>query len=137
MEAVARGAHVEATIERLHRLAQRKVAPRPGVRAREVPREEPVRGPFAEAAHRRQPRLDLVIRPRGEPSEVEVGARKPDDVLRLAPREPEREELVLARACEPLPYRERPRLPHLYSEPLDDAVADRGRRVKGDLLRRD
>ena len=42
MEPVARDAHVQSTIERGHRLAQREVAPRPGVRLCEVRSQYPV-----------------------------------------------------------------------------------------------
>ncbi len=43
-----------------------------------------------------------------EALEVEIGAREPDHVLGLAPREAEREELLLRRRRDPLARRERP-----------------------------
>src|SRR3989440_9880420 len=137
MEALARLPHVESTIEVRDRLAQRQVSPGPRVRAREVAREKPVGGPLAETAHRDQARLHLLVRQLRERVEVEVGARKPDDVLRLAAREAEREKLVLGRGRDSLPRREGPCLPHLLAEPLDQAIADRERAEEGHLLRRD
>src|SRR5947208_266160 len=73
------------TIERGDGLAQSEVAPRPGLRPREVAREEPVGGPLAEAALRDELRLHLLVRQTGERGEVEVAPGEAEDVLRLAP----------------------------------------------------
>ena len=100
-------------------------------------REEPVGRPLAEAAQRDEPRLHLVVRQRRECGEIELRAGEPDDVLRLAPREADRKELVLARARDPLAGRKRPRHADLRAEALDQPVPDRGRGEERHLLRGD
>src|SRR6185312_817214 len=137
LEACACGADVHITIERAYGSAQREVTGRPGARAAEVAREEPVRRPLAEPAQRGKPRLDLLVGLEGQSDEIEVGAREPDHVLRLAPREAERGQLLLRGGREPLPRRERPDPAHPLAEPLDEPVADRDGCKERDLLRRD
>src|SRR3954467_584559 len=108
IEAFARRADVDVTIEPAHGLAQGEVSGRPGTRPAEVAREEPVRRPLAEPTQRGQLRLHLVVGEDGQRREVEVGAREPDHVLGLAPRETEREELLRRRCGKPLTRRELP-----------------------------
>src|ERR1700756_5207391 len=93
VEALARRADVDVTIERAYRLPQGEVAGRPGVGAAEVAREEPVRRPLAEPAQGGELLLPLVVGEKRQPLEVDVGASEADHVLGLAPREAEREEL--------------------------------------------
>src|SRR5437773_2691318 len=83
-------------VQRRDRLAQREVARGPRVRTCEMPREEPLSRPVADAAQRGEARRRLVIGERRERTEVDVGLCEPDDVLGLPPREAEREQLVLA-----------------------------------------
>ena len=59
------------TIERGHRLPQSQVAGRPGVRPREVAREEPVDRPFADSGQRREPSSHFVVRQPAKRAEVE------------------------------------------------------------------
>src|SRR4051812_48132766 len=107
------------------------------MRATQIAGEKPVGSPLAEPAQRRQPSLDLVVGEERQRGQVEVGAREPDRVLGLAPREAEREELLLRGGREPLPGRERPDPAHLLAEPLDEPVADGDGRIERDLLCRD
>src|SRR5262249_44659545 len=58
-------------------------------------------------------------------------------ILRLAPREADRDDLVLARSGEPLPGREGIGMLGLLAEALDQAVADREGGEERDLLRGD
>src|SRR5436305_15258425 len=95
MEALASVADVETTIERRHRLTEREVSPGPRVRAREVPGEKPVSRPLTEAPKGDEARFHLLVGQLREVVEVELGAREPSDVLRLAPRQPNATELVL------------------------------------------
>jgi hypothetical protein len=127
LEPRARCADIDVTIERAHRLAQRQVARRPGVRTAEVAGEEPVRGPLAEAADRDEPLLHLFVWEESEIFKVEVGAREPDDVLGFAPREPERNELLLGRRRYALSARKGPDATDRLAQPLDEPVADRNR----------
>src|SRR5262249_38431402 len=137
LEACARRADVDVTIERAHGLAHGEVSGRPGARAAEVAREEPVGGPLAEAAQRGQLRLHLVVGEKRQRLEVEVGAREPDHVLGLAPGEAEREELLFGRRRDPLTRGEHPDAAHLLAEPLDEPISDCKSRDERDLLRRD
>ena len=98
------------TVEILGRLAERQVACGPGMRPGEVAREEPLGGPRAEAAHLRDPRAHVVVVERRQAGEVEVAAREADRVLGLAPREPDLDQLLLARVGDPLAGRKGPRL---------------------------
>ena len=100
-------------------------------------REEPVGRPDAKAADRRDPRLHLVVRKGGELGEVELCPGDADHVLGLAPREAEREQLVLLRASHAFARRERVRVLGPLAVALDEAVADRERREQRDLLRGD
>src|SRR5581483_2358836 len=125
MEAPARLADIEATIEIRDCLAEREVAPRPRVRAREVTREEPFGRPLAEPADGDDARLHLLVRERRQRLQVEVGAREPHRVLRLAAREASRDEVLLARGGEHLARRELPDDAEPPAEALDHAVADR------------
>src|SRR5439155_24267115 len=96
-----------ATIEGGDRLAQAEVAGRPGLRPRKVAGEIPVRRPLAEPADRDDPLLHLVV---GQPSELPVvglGAGDAEHVLRLAPREAERDEVPFPAGCDQLRGRER------------------------------
>src|SRR5205085_3161143 len=127
-EVPARGAGVLVTIERLDGPPQDEVAGGPGLGAAEVACEVPVRTPLAEPTHRDEPPLDLVAGQRGERVEIEVAARDPEHVLRLAPREPERDQLAVVRGCEPVARRERVRVVGALAEALDEPVADRERR---------
>src|SRR5437868_14813649 len=108
LEAVARFLGLEPTIEIGDRPAQGEIAPRPGVRTGEVPREEPVGRPLAEPADGDNACLHLRVGQRGERVQVDPGARQPDRVLRLAAREAERDELGLARLGKPLAPRKLP-----------------------------
>src|SRR5205823_12873943 len=137
LESRARRADIDVTIERAHRLAQREVARRPGTRTPEMAREKPVGRPLAEAADGDDPLLHVFVREESKPGQVEVGAREPDDVLGLAPREPERDELLLGRRRYALSARKGPDATDRLSQPLDEPVADRDRRIERDLLRGD
>ena len=81
-------------VERRHRLDEGEVAGGPRPWAGEVAREEPVRGPLADTAQRDEPSLDLLVVQHAQRRVVDVRAREADDVLRLAPREAERQELL-------------------------------------------
>src|SRR6266576_6731994 len=131
VEALARLPNIESTIKIGDRLAQGQVSPRPCVRAGQVTREKPVGTPLAEPAQLDEARLHLVVGELRERAEVEVGAREPNDVLRLAAREAERDELLLGGRCDPLPCGEGPRLAELLAEPLDQPVANRERAEEG------
>src|SRR5581483_4877290 len=87
--------------------AEREVARRPGPRPRQVAGEIPVGGPLAEAAARDKGGLDLLV---GEARELVERRRvvgQAENVLRLAPREPEQHELVRLRTPQALRGRER------------------------------
>src|SRR5919202_5857350 len=101
-----------------------------------MPREEPVGRPLAEAPLSDDQSLHLLIRKRSEPLEIEVAARDSDHVLRLAAREAERDELVLARLRHPFARRERVCVLAAHAEPLHHPVPNRERREERDLLRR-
>ncbi len=89
--------HVD-TVENLGRLAQREVAGRPRARPGEVAREEPFGGPRAEPAQRRDRGAHLVVvESAASACRSSVAARERDGVLRLPPREADREQLVLGR----------------------------------------
>src|ERR1700746_2975441 len=88
--------------QRRNRLPERQVAGRPGVRAREMAGKKPFRRPDADAAERDESRAHLVVGERCERVQVDVGTGEADDVLGLPPRETEGDELLLARAGEPL-----------------------------------
>ena len=137
LESRARRADIDVTIERAHRLAQREVARRPGTRTPEMAREKPVGRPLAEAADGDDPLLHLFVGEESKPGKVEVGAREPDDVLGLAPRESERNELLLGRRRYALSARKGPGATDRLAQPLDEPVADRDRRIERDLLRGD
>ena len=94
-------AGVLLAVELQHRLAEAEVARRPGVRAPEVPGEEPFRGPLADAGKRDKRRLHLVVREQREGVEVEICLRQTHDVLRLPPGEADRDDLLGARKREP------------------------------------
>jgi len=135
VEALAEGADVSCfEVERDDGLAQREVAGRPGARAREVAGEEPVGRPFAEAANGHEPGLHLVVGKTGQPLELDRACGQAEDVLGLAPREAEHDEVFLAGAPEPLRGRERVRLADAAPVALDQAVADREGCVERDLL---
>src|SRR5438132_6504928 len=137
-ESSADRAHVRVrTIERGDRLAQSEVAPRPGLRAREMPGQEPVRRPLPEAALGDEPRLHLIVRKEAERIEIELAARGADDVLGLAAREADRNELRFAGEREPLTGRERIRVLTAAAEGGDEPVADRKRSEQRHLLRTD
>ena len=76
------------------RPADAEVAGSPRLRAAEVPCEVPVRGPVAQTAHGRDPRFHLVVRQRRELVVGQLRAGDADDVLRLAVREADGEEVV-------------------------------------------
>ena len=99
--------------------------------------EEPVRGPLAEPAAGHERGLDLLVGESREFVERRRVVGQAENVLRLAPREPQQHELVRLRAPQPLRRRERERLAHAAAEPLDQAAADRERGVERDLLRGD
>jgi hypothetical protein len=86
------------------------------MRTSQMTREEPLRRPLAEPAQRCKPRLHVLVRQLREGIEIDRVTREPDDVLGLAAREAEREQLVLRCCSEPLARRERPRLPDLRAE---------------------
>ena len=107
------------------------------MRPREVAGEEPVRRPFPEPAQRDEPRGHLLVGQRGELVQVEVAAREPDDVLRLAGREADADQLVLGRARHPLALGEGMRVLAGNAVALDESAPDRRRRLERDLLRGD
>ena len=138
LEALAEGPDVLGfRIEGPHRLREREVAGRPGAWAREVAREEPVRGPLAEATELDEPRLDLLVGKARKLLEVGRGRGEAGDVLGLAAREAERDQLLLARAGQPASRREGIGLLGTAAEALDQPVADREGCVQRDLLRGD
>src|SRR6185437_16900849 len=125
-EAAAELVHVE-TVEELGRLAHAEVARRPRARARQVPREEPLGRPRAEAPQRHDAGPHLVVVEPREPAEVDLGAGEPDHVLRLAAREAERDELGLVRTRNALPRGECVRDAAALAEALDQPRPDRER----------
>src|SRR3954466_14224643 len=109
VEALARLADVKATIEARHRLAEREVAPRPRIRASEVPGEEPFGRPFAEPAQGDDPSADLVVVQLAQRTEVDVAAREPEHVLLFSPQKAEPRQTPPAERPRPPPRRELPR----------------------------
>jgi hypothetical protein len=95
-EALADGPHLLGrevsafTIEAGDGLPHAEVAGGPRFGTPEVPREEPVRSPFADSRQGRQLCFHVLIRKRRKLDEIEVTACQADDVIRLAPREAER-----------------------------------------------
>ena len=107
VEALGEGTKVgHVTIERSDCLPQSQVARRPGVRPRKVAGEKPVGRPLAEPADRDEPRRYLLVWKPGERVEIEVAAREADDVLRLAGREADADQLLLGRLRDPFACRE-------------------------------
>ena len=138
VEAGAEAADIrDVTIEEPYGLAQHEVARGPGVRPAEVAGEEPVGRPLADPAKGDERRFHLVVRERREGVEVELGAGERDRVLGLASREADRDELGLVAAGEPLARGEGDRVLGRLAEALDQAAANRERRLERDLLGRD
>src|SRR5690349_16796733 len=109
----------DVRVEAAHRLLERDVPDRPRARSREVTREVPLGRPLADPAERDQAPLDLLVGLAGELGEVDRLLRETEDVLRLAPGETEREQVVLARAAKPTRRRERVGLADAAAEALD------------------
>src|SRR3954470_23818484 len=137
LEPMSCGALVGIAVEVRDGLAQADVADRPRARTREMTREEPLRRPLADAAQLDEARLHLFVGKRGEPVEIDGGAREADDVLRLAAREAEGHAPRLFGSRDALARRERPDAAGGNAEGADEPAADRERRVQRDLLRRD
>ena len=111
IEALGDGVDVLVTVEETPPPCARRGRPRGHARGRarwRARNQSAVHSPSPRIAV--EPRLHLVVGQRGERVEVEVGAREPDDVLGLPPREAEREELVLVARRHRLPRRERVRV---------------------------
>src|ERR1051325_753126 len=95
LEALPQSAHVPGVrIEEGRGFANGEIARRPRARSREVAREEPIRRPLAAPANRHKPSPDLLVRKLREGRVVDLLRGDPDDVLGLAPREAEPDELV-------------------------------------------
>src|SRR5436189_808051 len=131
MKADARGTNVrQVSVERKHCLAQAEVACGPGLRTRQVPGEEPVRAPLAQAAQGRQPRLDLGIGKSRKLLEVELCPGEPEDILRLPPREAKRGQLLLRCTRHSLARRKRDGVLGGNAEALGETAPHGERRVK-------
>src|SRR4051812_27881125 len=124
-------------VEREHSLAQAEVTRRPGVRPRQVAREEPVGAPFSEPAQRGQARFHLVVRQDAERVEIDVRARDAENILGLPAREAERGQLFLACACDTFARRKRVCELRAFAEALDEPAPNRERGVERHLLRGD
>ena len=92
---------------------------------------------IAQTAHGRDPRFHLVVRQRRELVVGQLRAGDADDVLRLAVREADGEEVVRLGRGDDVLARELPGNAHLASEALDEPVADPERDDQRDLLRGD
>ena len=137
LEPGAERTEILRAVVRDHGLLQSEVARGPGARPAERAGQEPVGRPLAEAANRYQPRLDLLVRKLTKLLEIELRARERDDVLGLAPREPELDQLFLPRGRDSLARRKRPRVLGAIAEALDHPAAHGERCEHRDLLGRD
>ena len=114
-------ARARRTVEEIDRLAQGEVTGRPRPRPREVAREEPFGRPRPDPADGdRGGRAPRRRRSAASASRSSVGAREPDHVLGLPPREAERDELAPRSQPRPAPASGNAiRGPAALAEPLD------------------